>query len=214
MSLTEELAARRKNSSEKLAGEKWNLMSRGTQDLKDQKLGLNALGEGEQMIDFNLPDAKGNQVLLSAILKEGNAVISFYRGGWCPYCNMELKALQNILPELQKSNTQLIAISPETPDNSLSTQEKNELSFPVLSDINNKYAKTLGLVFQMPKELVDLYSSFNIDVKKHNGNDDFELPMPATYVVNKAGTIIKAFIPEDYTERLDPKEVLEALKKL
>jgi len=106
----------------------------------------------------------------------------------------------------------LVAISPETPDNTLSTSEKNKLSFPVLSDIDNSYAKELGLVFQMPQDLRDLYEdTFSIDVPKHNGNTDYELPMAATYIVGKNGSVIKAFISEDYTERLDPADVLKAL---
>lgn len=214
MSLTEELAKRKKNSSEKLAGERWDIMSRSTQQLKDQKLSESALSEGDDIIGFNLPDIHGENVSLDKILSNGHAVISFYRGGWCPYCNMELRALQKILPQIKEAAANLVAISPETPDNSLTTSEKNELTFPILSDIDNQYAKSLGLVFQMPAELQELYKSFNLDVKKHNGNDDYELPMPATYVVNKSGKIIKAFVPEDYTERLDPEEILNALQNL
>ncbi|MEL6560186.1 MAG: peroxiredoxin-like family protein, partial [Bacteroidota bacterium] len=204
----------KKASSEKLAGERWDIMSRSTQQLKDRKLSEGALREGDTITSFNLPDVNGNLVSLDQILEEGHAVISFYRGGWCPYCNMELRALQQILPQIKEAGANLIAISPETPDNSLTTSEKNELSFSVLSDVDNQYAKSLGLVFQMPAELQELYASFNLDVKKHNGNDDFELPMPATYVVSKSGKVIKAFVPEDYTERLDPEEVLSALENI
>lgn len=214
MSLTEELANKKKISSEKLAGEKWDIISRSTQLLKDQKLSDGALGEGDSMPNFSLPDVNGNMVSLDNILSKGHAIISFYRGGWCPYCNMELGALQQILPQIKDAGANLIAISPQTPDNSLTTQEKNKLSFSVLSDIDNQYAKSLGLVFQMPAELQNLYDSFNLDIKQYNGNDDYELPMPATYVVDKSGKVIKAFIPEDYTERLDPEDILKALKTL
>ena len=126
---------------------------------------------------------------------------------------MELKALQDILPELGELNTELIAITPETPDNSLTTSEKNELTFFVLSDIDNVYVKSLGLVFQLPEDLQGVYNDFGIDVMKHNGNNDFELPMPATYIVNKDREVIYSFVPEDYTERLDPETILEIIKK-
>ena len=127
---------------------------------------------------------------------------------------MELQALQGILPELDKFDAGLVAISPETPDNSLTTSEKNEISFSILSDLNNTYAKSLGLVFKMPEELQELYSgAFNIHVDVHNGNEDYELPMPATYVVNEKREIIYSFTPEDYTERLDPEVILKVLKE-
>ena len=128
MSLTQELANKKKASSEKLAGERWDIMSRSTQQLKDRKLSEGALGEGDTITGFNLPDVNGNLVSLDSILEEGHAVISFYRGGWCPYCNMELRALQQILPQIKEAGANLVAISPETPDNSLTTSEKNELS--------------------------------------------------------------------------------------
>jgi len=154
---------------------------------------------------------KQNKVSLTSFDSEF-LVISFYRGGWCPYCNLELKALQEILPELKELGADLIAVTPETPDNSLTTSEKNELSFSVLSDVNNTYAKSLGLVFQMPENLRELYHSFNLNVDVHNGNKDYELPMPATFIVNEQREIIYSFVPEDYTERLEPEIILNFLK--
>ena len=125
---------------------------------------------------------------------------------------MELKALQGIIPQLKAHNTALVAISPETPDHSLTTTQKNELSFEVLSDVNNTYAKSIGLVFQLPEDLRNVYHTFGIEVDKHNGNGDYELPMPATYAINRNSEIIHSFVPEDYTERLDPEMILEAIK--
>jgi peroxiredoxin len=164
------------------------------------------------MMDFTLPNALGKNVSFAERVQKGKVVISFYRGGWCPYCNMELRALQEILPEIESLNSSLMAISPEVPDESLNTSEKNELSFDVLSDIDNKLAKEIGLVFQMPADLREVYQTFNIDVSKHNGNEDYELPLSATYVVNQNGIIEYAFGSEDYTERADPQEILKSLK--
>ena len=115
------------------------------------------------MLSFTLPDVNGKNVSLEEFTSDF-LVVSFYRGGWCPYCNFELRALQSVLPQLEALNTELVAISPETPDNSLNTAEKNELSFTVLSDIDNTYAKSLGLVFQMPADLQEVYHSFNLKV--------------------------------------------------
>ena len=211
MNLTTKLANNKANSAKRVPADKWAIMSRSTNDLKALSLSSNALGKGDTLLDFQLPNSTGETVSL-ADFTEDFLVLSFYRGGWCPYCNMELRALQEILPELKAHNTALVAISPETPDHSLSTTEKNELSFEVLSDINNTYAKSIGLVFQLPEDLRNVYHTFGIEVDKHNGNGDYELPMPATYVINRNREIIHSFVPEDYTERLDPEMILEAIK--
>ena len=211
MSLTEELAARKRRSAEKMDPAKYAIMTTATQALEDATLSAGAKGVGDVLPDVSLTGATGETVTLSDLWKSGPLVISFYRGGWCPYCNMELRALQGILPQLQTHHASLVAISPEVPDHSLSTREKNELAFPVLSDIDNAYAKALGLVFQMPENLRALYHENGLHVDQHNGNDNYELPMPATYVVDTTGKVLVAFVPEDYTQRLDPQDILNAL---
>ncbi|OEK08943.1 alkyl hydroperoxide reductase [Flavivirga aquatica] len=212
MNLSQILSEKKAGAAQNIPAEKWAIMENSTNILKEAKLSLNAVKTGDILPVFNLPNANNTNIKLEDFNNE-YLVISFYRGGWCPYCNIELRALQNILPELKKLNAELIAISPETPDNSLTTTEKNELSFNVLSDIDNKYAKSLGLVFQMPEDLRALYHSFNLNVDAHNGNKDYELPMPATYIINRQKEIIYSFVPEDYTERLEPEVVLEIIKK-
>lgn len=211
MSLIKQLKAKKEAAAQNIPKEKWDIMINSTQHLLKRKLSSQALQEGDQMVDFELLDAIGNTVSLSELLEKGKVVISFYRGGWCPYCNMELRALQEILSEIKDTKASLVAISPETPDNSLTTSEKNELKFTVLSDIDNHVARKIGLIFQMPEDLREVYHSFNLDVPKHNGNFDYELPMPATYVVDKDRTIIYAFVSEDYTERANPSEILKIL---
>lgn len=213
MNLTKELLAKKTMSAQNVPEEKWDIMVQSTEQLIREHLSDKALKVGDKMVDFNLPDALGNTISLSSLLQNGKVVISFYRGGWCPYCNLELRALQEILPEFEEQGVTLVAITPETPDNSLNTSEKNNLKFSVLSDINNVISKQVGLVFQMPKDLREVYHSFNLNVPKHNGNNDYELPMPATYILNKEGEIIYAFVPEDYTERADPKEILNIINK-
>jgi len=211
MSLTEELTAKRNAAAVNIPQEKYAVMKASTEALIAGELSKKTLKVGDDFPSFELPNATGKTIHSSDLLKGSALVVSFYRGGWCPYCNMELRALQQILPQLKASDVELVAISPETPDNSLSTSEKNELSFEVLSDIDNAFAKQLGLVFQMPEDLREVYHSFKIDVVKHNGNEDYELPMPATFVIDKTGKVLYAFAPEDYTERLDPVKILEIL---
>lgn len=211
MGLSEILAAKKAASKQNIPADKLAIMESSTNALKQIALSSKAIKKGDVLPTFNLIDINNKSTSLESFTKE-YLVISFYRGGWCPYCNLELKALQSILPELTTLSTELIAISPETPDSSLSTSEKNELSFAVLSDIDNLYAKSLGLVFQMPEDLRALYHSFNLNVDEHNGNKNYELPMPATYIINKKREIIYSFIPEDYTERLDPNQILEIIK--
>lgn len=212
MNLQNELLAKRNEFAENVPKEQWDIMVNSTEQLMKEHLSDNALKVGDYIDDFNLPDALGNKVSLSSLLQKGKVVLSFYRGGWCPYCNLELRALQEILPEIVENGASLVAISPETPDNSLDTSQKHDLKFSVLSDIDNVLAKKIGLVFQMPEDLRKVYHAFNLDVEKHNGNLDYELPMPATYVLDTNGKIEYAFVSEDYTERANPKEIINAIK--
>ncbi|NER13826.1 redoxin domain-containing protein [Leptobacterium flavescens] len=214
MSLKDQLEARLTASKKAIPAEKRVIMENATNELLAKEISRSALGEGDTAPDFRLSNATGKQVSLSEVLKEKIAVVSFYRGGWCPYCNIELKALQSVLPQIKKNGAQLIAISPEQPDKSLSTQEKNELSFEVLSDVNNKTAKDFGLVFRMPDELQKLYHEFGLHVDDYNGNDDYELPMPATYVIDKDRKIIYSFTHEDYTKRAEPSKIIAVLESL
>jgi peroxiredoxin len=141
-------------------------------------------------------------------------VVSFYRGGWCPYCNLELRALQNALPEIKQLGAQLVAISPQTPDESLSTAEKNELEFAVLSDIGSATAKAYGIAFDLTEELRPIYSRLGHALPDKNGDDSWILPIPATYVIDKDGIVALAFVDVDYRNRLEPAEIVTAIKTL
>lgn len=188
---------------------------KGVDDLKAKKIEKNALEIGDKMPSFILPNVSGNEISSDKLLEKGPIVISFYRGGWCPYCNLELRALQDLLPDFDKYNATLVAISPEKPDNSLSTQEKNNLTFPVLSDSNNEVASGMGLVFDVPKEVVNISKSeFNLDLTKFNEKDNPELPIPASYVVDTNGIIQFAFVNPDYTKRAEPSDILNTIKNL
>ena len=190
-------------------------LRKGVDDLVADKIEKNALGVGDTLPLFVLPDANGKSVSSKSILEKGALIVSFYRGGWCPYCNLELRALQKLLPEFEANNATLVAISPEKPDNSLSTQEKNDLRFSVVSDSNNNVARSLGLVFEVPQEVIDISKSeFALDYRDHNGTDKHELPIPATYVIGTDGIIRFAFVNPDYTKRAEPSEILRTVASL
>ena len=213
-SLTDAIAQYKAQFRQKVSDPIRETMATATQNLVATGIENQALQKGETLPAIRLPNATGQTVDIQELLKAGPVVISFYRGGWCPYCNLELKALQAKLPEIKALGAQLVAISPETPDTSLSTAEKNELNFEVLSDVGNQVAKSLGLVFTLPEELRPIYSQFGIDIPAHNGDRTFELPLPATYVIAADGTVALAFADADYTQRLDPSQVVAALKDL
>ena len=169
---------------------------------------------GDQLASFELPNQLGQTISLDELQGDSNIVISFYRGGWCPYCNIELCVLQQALPEFKSHGARLIAISPQLPDESMSTAEKNELSFPVLSDAGNKVAKEFGLVFTLSEQLRPLYESFNIDLPATNGDKSFELPIPATFIIDSDGVVKGAFVNADYKQRMDLSDIINVLKEI
>ncbi|MDY7022975.1 MAG: peroxiredoxin-like family protein [Cyanobacteriota bacterium] len=212
MNLTQELQDLRNQLRAKHPDDIKVVMDQATEDLVKSGITEQALKVGDQVPDFQLPNAVGQVVEIQKLLKSGPVVIAFYRGQWCPYCNLELRTLQKYLPEIEKLGAKLTAISPQTPDNSLSTTEKNELTFEVLSDVGNQVAKQFGLVFTVVEELRPIYEGFGIDLPAHNGDESFELPIPATYIINSNGVIVHAFVEPDYTQRLDPKDIITTLK--
>ena len=211
MNLTEQLKAHADNSKTRIPQEAQVTMQSAIDELVTSSILNTATKKGAKFPEVSLPNATGNTVNLNDVLKKDRVVLTFYRGGWCPYCNLELKAFQNALPQIEAKGAKLIAISPETPDNSLSTSEKNELSFEVLSDTNNQTARDLGLVFQLPESLQNLYKKFGIDLDNNQNNTNQELPIAATYIIEQDGTISYDFLQEDYKLRADPSEVLAAL---
>jgi peroxiredoxin len=195
--------------------EKLKVMDRATEELIASGRKASTLKEGDHVDDFILMDAHGEAVRLQSLLEAGPVVISFYRGGWCPYCTIELRGLQRALPEINGNGAALVAISPQLPDNSLSTEEKNKLSFPILSDVGNVIARRFGIVFRLPNDLLDAYKAFNHELLVMNGEEgSTELPIPATFVLDKSGTVQFAFVDEDYTKRLDPDTIVDTLRSL
>ncbi len=212
MSLTEQIQEFNARAVEQIPPEVMQVMLGATAKLKASGIENGCLGEGDQAPDFELPDHRGGTVRSSDLLARGPLVVSFYRGEWCPYCNLELKALQDKLPEIEDLGASLVAISPQTPDHSKNSADQNEVSFDVLSDAGNAVARKFGLVFTLAEEIRPIYVKFGIDLPECNGTDTFELPIPATYVIGSDGRIIKAFVDANYVARLDPEDVVAALR--
>jgi peroxiredoxin len=185
------------------------IMDQATADLVKSGLADRAIHKGQKAPDFTLPDAQGHPVKLSDLLKKGKVVLTFYRGGWCPFCNRQLESYQAHLAEIHAKGAELVAVSPQTPDATVSTAEKDALTFPVLSDVGNKVARTYGLVFKVPDGVIQIYTHFGVDLDKRNGDASHELPMPATYIIDRDGTIKLSYVQADYKNRL-PVEALLA----
>jgi peroxiredoxin len=176
--------------------------------------GANAPRTGDSAPSFTLPDVHGNQVALDSLLKEGPVVVTFYRGQWCPYCDLQLRAYQEVLPRIKALGAKLVAISPQTPDESLSTAEKRHLEFVVLSDAGNKVARRYGLVWKVPAGLEAINKGFGVDLTKSNGDASKELPVPATFVLSADRRITFSYVNADWRQRVEPAEVIRALERL
>lgn len=166
---------------------------------------------GDAAPDFVLPAARGGAVRLRDLLRHGPVVLSFYRGGWCPYCNLTLRALQAVLPAIHCHGAELVAISPQTPAGSRDTAEANRLAFPVLSDSGSAVARSFGIAFDLAEELRPIYARFGHALPDRNGDAGWVLPIPATYVIGADGVISFAFLDSDYRNRLEPDDILACL---
>ena len=173
-----------------------------------------ALNVGAPMPAFELKDANGKSVSSADLLKQGNLVIVFYRGSWCPFCNTYLRKMQKNYAQIKAAGGNLVAISVENPDNSLAVAKKDELDFKVLSDPNLATAQKFGIVYDFPKESDERYKANGLDIAKHNAMDKPQLPLSATYVVNQKGEIVYAFLDPDYKKRAAPETIIETLEKI
>lgn len=170
----------------------------------------NAKNVGDTAPNFVLKNALGNPVELQEYLKKGKVVLTWYRGGWCPFCNLTLRQLQQELPNFKANNATLIALTPEVPDQSLSTSEKHNLEFEVLSDLGNKIAREYGIVYKLTDDVAKSYNS-SFGLNDYNGDDSNELPLAATYIINEDGTIAYAFLDAEYRNRAEPVEITKFL---
>lgn len=207
------LDVKRKASAEKFTNKKKQIYSDGIADVKNSGILGKALNIGDKAPNFTLNNALNKPVSLYNELKNGPIILTWYRGGWCPYCNITLLKLQENLPNFQKLGASLIALTPELPDKSLSTSEKNKLEFTVLSDIDNKVGKEFGVVYELYSAVASMYEK-GFGLSKYNGNNSNELPLAATYIIDQNGIIQYAFLDSDYRNRAEPSEIIKALQKL
>lgn len=181
-------------------------------DLKNEQIESKSMKVGEILPLFSLENNNGELVALEALLEKNDKVIlAFFRGMWCPYCSLELKALQNQLNEIIDKKAQLIAISPQKVSLNAETSENLNLQFEVLTDTDNAYAKQLGISFMLQDYALPHYRAMGIDLSYFNGNDANELPMPAVFVVNKKREVIYSFVDANYMNRIDIEELIAVL---
>jgi peroxiredoxin len=170
---------------------------------------------GARAPDFSLKDAQGNVVTLSEALKQGPVILAFYRGAWCPYCNLQLKLLSETLPQFMHYGAQLIAVTPQLPDKSLKQVNKAGYPFAILSDLDSQVMRDYNLYFEVPPELSEVYKhAFGLDLADYNGAGRYVLPVPGTFVIDSRGIIRGAFAKTDYTQRMEPSVILEILKTM
>jgi peroxiredoxin len=214
MSLKEQLAEYRTGWYQRVPVERQVIMQRHIDGLRRGAIARTMLKVGDHAPPIVLNNANGATVDVSTLLRKGPVIVTFYRGGWCPFCNLELRAYQQILPDIATAGASLVAISPEKPDETLSTAEKNALTFEVLSDVSQKVGRAFGLVYDFTEELKRAYQGFNLDIPARNGApDEWALPVSATYIIDRDGSIVYAYTDADYRDRAEPREVLTVLTK-
>ena len=214
MSLTKELSVAYEQFLETAPKEVSSVINDAASNFKSVYDPASAIQPGNVFPQFHLTDQTGNKVSLGDLLAKGAILISFYRGEWCPFCNLELRALQAHLNEFQQKGVTLVAVSPELPDQSLSTSEKLSLKFPVLSDVGNQLAKQLGLLFAQPDSMRTVFDKLGVDWKQRYGNDDLEVPVPATFLVDRKGIVRNTFVNPEFRYRLEPETALQWIDQI
>jgi len=214
MTLATELAAMTASVQEQAPAAVLDAIERSTELLAQSGLADRALRRGDRAPDFILPDGTGEWVSSRDLRARGPIVLCFYRGAWCPYCNLELRAWQQHLAELRTLGATLVAISPQTPDASLTLAEKHALTYPVLSDRGNAVARSFGIVFTVDEGMRTVLEGFGVHLPAYNGDSTYELPVPATYLVAGDATVVGAWVDIDYRRRGEPSAVLARLREL
>jgi peroxiredoxin len=202
-------------AAQRLPAEVVEVFDRSIRDLLDQGVPSGAITVGDSLEPFTLSDATGAPVTLDQLIEAGPAVIVFYRGGWCPYCNLALRTYQReLLPELTAFGARLVAISPQSPDQSLSTAEKAGLGFTVLSDPASRLARQIGISFQQADEVLGAQRKLGLDLAQVNAEGSTELPRPTVLVVDENRTVRFVDVQPDYTARTEVADILVALASL
>ncbi|MEK2606196.1 peroxiredoxin-like family protein [Burkholderia arboris] len=214
MSLSAQIDVLKAGMADTVPAEALQAMGKAAADLAASGIAETALKAGARAPVFELPDAEGRTVRLNELLKDGPVVLTFYRGQWCPFCNLTLAALQRALPEIREAGATLVAVSPQTPHSTAATVKAGAIAFPVLSDTGNHIARSFGLVFSLASDIRPIYRDLGVDLPDFNGDASYELPLAATYVIGKDGSVAYAFVDSDYTRRLEPAEIVRIVKAL
>jgi len=206
---------RRQNAKgPKLSPEDRQIMQQAGEDLA-ARMQAPGLDVGMKAPDFTLPNAFGESVSLYEQLEKGPVVLVFYRGAWCPYCNLQLHTLRESLPAIEDAGGQLITVTPQKPDKSLEQVKQDDYPFEILSDLDSSAMQAYNLYFEVPMDLVDVYRrNFGLDLADYNGDGRYVLPVPATYIIDREGVIRTGAADVDYKERMEPAAIVEALKRL
>lgn len=204
-----------KKESSKASSETKAILKKGVDQLIESKLKDQAMSLlGTKLPDESFINEIGMPITTKSLYKNGTLVLNFYRGGWCPYCMLELEAYQKLLTSYKESKISVIALAPDQYREINKTRKKFNLTFPIYSDKNNQLAKKLGLAFKVDKETINIYKGFGIDLQAFQNNDEWMLPMPGVYIIDKTGTIRHIEVDPDYTKRAEPSKILEIAKSL
>ena len=202
-------------ATEQLPADVLEVFDRSISDLLDRGVPADAIKVGDQLESFTLDDASGAPVSLDQIVEAGPAVIVFYRGGWCPYCNLALRTYQDaLLPQLDTFDGRLVAISPQSPDESLSTVEKAALEFTVLSDPGSRLAQRIGIAFQQADEVLAAQRQLGLDLAQVNAEGSTRLPRPTVLIVDRDHVVRFVDVQPDYTARTEVADIIAALTDL
>ncbi len=209
--LREILAERNELIAKYVPAETQAIHAQAVADLKTQHLAANILQVGAKGPPFELPDHNGNTVRSSDLLAKGRLVINFIRGRWCPFCVGQMEAMNLVLPQIEQTGATLVAISAQTGKQSFFMHDQHKLRFPLLSDAGNKIARQFGLTYRVPPVQESIYRRAFVNLPFTNGDDSWELPIPATYILDRDSTVLYASANEDYTERPEPSEIVRVL---
>lgn len=209
--LREILAERKESIAQYVPAETQAIHSRVIAQLKRQGLAATILSVGAKIPEFQLPGHDGKNISSSELLAKGRLVLCFIRGRWCPFCVAQLEAMNLVVPQIEQAGATLIAISPQTVKQSFFMHDQHKLRFPLLSDAGNAFARKFGLTYRVPDEQKALYQRTFVNLPFINGDSSWELPIPATYVIDRDGSVLYASANEDYTERPEPMDIVSFL---
>lgn len=214
MTLTEQLHATRNMTMSRMPQSIIQTFENGIEDIRANGLVDKALKVGDNLPDFSLLNIYGSPTKSGHVHNSEFLVLNFYRGGWCPYCNMELRAYEKLKKDFENAGANIVAISAEVPQMAEQTASKNDISYPVLTDVDARFMKEIGIVFQLNENEKKEFLKFGMDFTQIHANENYELPVPAVYVINKNMKIVFVHFEADYMTRIEPSEVLNIIKEL